>query len=297
MSNYPQIDYTRISPNKSSRKGNAIRKITPHYCACDASLEGLGNGFAAASRRASSNYGIDKFGRVGLFVPEEEAAWTSSNLDNDRQAVTIEVANFPDSSISQAAWDRLIDLCVDVCRRNGIPGLTWTGDATGTLTVHRFFADTSCPGQWLFDRMPLLAAEVNARLQAPPEPAPIVWQPITVDGWWGRETSLRLKQIIAATWWPWIEQNDRIDHQWYENRQAACTGGWGYDRTLAGDDAIRCLQALTGQTQDGIWGPETCRSVQYQLGTVVDGVLDGPSPAVRKLQENMCRGFLWVPRP
>lgn len=297
MSNYPYIDYCRISPNRSSRKGNKIRKITPHYCACNATLEGLGNGFAAPARKASANYGIDEYGRVGMYVQESDAAWTSSNLGNDRQAVTIEVANYPDSSVSAAAWDRLVDLCVDICRRNEIPCLTWTGGPDGTLTTHNMFADTSCPGPYLFSRMQELASIVNARLNPPaPQPGPAgPWTPIATDGWWGRETTLRLKQIIAATWWPWMEVNDRIDHQWPANRQKAATTGWGYDQSLAGDDAIRCLQALTGQVQDGILGPATISAVQYQLYTPVDGRLDGPSTAVKRLQENMCQGFLWVP--
>lgn len=295
MSNSSFVEYTRISPNRSSRRGNAIRKITPHYAGCNASLEGLGNGFASPARRASSNYGIDEYGRVGMFVPEEEAAWTSSNLGNDRQAITIEVANYPDSSVSEAAWNRLIDLCVDICIRNNIPGLTWTGGPDGTLTTHNMFADTSCPGAYLFGRMQELAAIVNSRLQQPgPTPAG-PWTPIKVDGYWGRETTLRLKQIIAATWWPWIEVNDRVDHQWPANKQPACVGGWGYDKTLLGDDCIRCLQALTGQVQDGIMGPATISAMQYQLCTPVDGRLDAGSTAVRKLQENMCKGFLWVP--
>ena len=175
MSNSSLVNHMHLSPNKSSRNGNKIRKITPHHMAGNLSVETCGNVFAPSSRQASANYGIGTDGRVGLYVDESERAWTSSNAANDRQAVTIEVANDEISGnwhVSDAAWNKLVDLCVDICQRNGIPELIWTGDANGTLTCHRMFAATSCPGGYLDSRMQELANVVNARLKGGTAPSP-----------------------------------------------------------------------------------------------------------------------------
>lgn len=175
MSNSPLVNYTRISPNRSSRKGNKISKITIHHMAGNLSVETCGNVFAPSSRQASSNYGIGSDGRVGMYVEEHERAWTSSNGNNDRKAVTIEVANnqlAPNWTVSDAAWNKLIELCVDICRRNGIDKLVWTGDANGNLTTHDMFANTNCPGPYLKPRMGDIANYVNNILSGNSNSAP-----------------------------------------------------------------------------------------------------------------------------
>lgn len=167
MSNSPLTSYTRISPNSSTRGGNKIRKITVHHMAGNLTVETCGNVFSTPSRQASSNYGIGTDGRIGLYVPEDRAAWTSSSYANDSQAVTMEVANSSvggDWPVSDRAWRSLVDLCVDICKRNGIPKLVWTGGPSGTLTCHYMFSSTGCPGPYLKERMQRLANEVNAIL-------------------------------------------------------------------------------------------------------------------------------------
>lgn len=157
--------YTKISPNKSTRT-KKICKITPHHMAGNLSIETCGNVFAPSSRQASSNYGIGSDGRIGCYVPEEYRAWTSSNAANDQQAITIEVANSSTGGnwpVSDAAWNSLVDLCVDICKRYNFT-LSWTGDANGSLTNHDMFANTNCPGPYLKSRMAELANTVNARL-------------------------------------------------------------------------------------------------------------------------------------
>lgn len=169
MSNSPLVSYTRISPNKSARTA-PISKITIHHCAVvNASLVGLGNGFAQTSRKASSNYGIDSNGKVGMYVEEKDRAWTSSNTANDNVAVTIEVANSkgaPNWEVSDKALSALIDLCVDICKRNNITELNYTGDKNGNLTIHKFFANTGCPGAYLESKLTYICDEVNKRLSA-----------------------------------------------------------------------------------------------------------------------------------
>lgn len=167
MSNSPLVSYTRISPNKKPRTAKIIG-ITPHHTAGVISVEGLGAEFAKPERRASSNYGIGNDGRIGMYVPEDYRAWTSNSTANDNTHITIEVSNCEVGGqwrISDAAWDSLVALCVDICRRNGIDKLTYTGDTRGNLTMHKMFAATSCPGPYLGGRFPELAATVNKILR------------------------------------------------------------------------------------------------------------------------------------
>lgn len=172
MSNSALVQYVRISPNSNNPRNMPISKITIHHVAGKASIETLGAIFASTAREASSNYGIGIDGRVGMFVEEQNRAWTSSSKANDNQAITIEVANDQiggDWHISDKVLEVTINLCVDICKRNGIERLNFTGDATGNLTQHNYFAATDCPGAYLKSKFPYIAEEVNKRLA--PEPA------------------------------------------------------------------------------------------------------------------------------
>jgi len=168
MSNSSLVNYTKISPNSNNPRNSAIKKITIHHMAGNLSVETCGNIFANSSRKASSNYGIGSDGRVGMYVEEKNRSWCSSNANNDHQAITIEVANDGGAStnwhVSDTALAKLIDLCVDICKRNGIDKLNYTGDASGNLTRHNMFAITTCPGGYLQSKFPYIAEEVNKRL-------------------------------------------------------------------------------------------------------------------------------------
>lgn len=179
MSNSSLISYTKISPNRTSPRRQPIRKITIHHMAGNLTVEQCGVVFAPTSRRASSNYGIGTDGRIGMYVEEKDRAWTSSSPDNDNQAVTIEVANNtlgPNWTVSDKAMTSLIDLCVDICKRNGIQRLNFTGDKTGNLTMHCYFKSTLCPGPYLKSKFPYIASEVNKRLGAEAAPEPFIVQ-------------------------------------------------------------------------------------------------------------------------
>ena len=175
MSNSKYVEYTRLSPNCSERTA-PITKITIHHMAVvNGTLEGVGARFADRNSCASANYGIDSNGKVALYVPEDKRAWTSSNSENDNTAVTIEVANSaagPDWPVSGKAYAKLIDLCVDICQRNGIKELVYNGTKYGTLTRHNMFTSTACPGPYLQARFPEIAEMVNRRLYADLEPTP-----------------------------------------------------------------------------------------------------------------------------
>lgn len=291
MSNSSMVSYTRLSPNHYRGRAYKITKITPHYMYGNLSIETCGSVFAPASRRASSNYGIGSDGRIGMYVEEKNAAWTSSNWDNDNRAVTIECANLPDSSLTDACWRSLVDLCVDICRRNGIPELIYTGGRDGNLTRHNMFADTSCPGPWLQARLPRLAQEVNARLKGDDDGEQE--RGLSVDGYWGTTTITALQSHLRAHGHPEVVVDGEIWHQWPANRQNGCTTGWQYDYSQHGSPCIKALQQELHVDDDGILGRDTIKALQRKLGTPVDGVLDGPSTAVRKLQENLNRGILW----
>ena len=174
MSNSSLVSYTKLSPNCDHPRNHAIDNITNHHMAGDLSVETCGNLFANPNREASANYGIGSDGRVGLYVDEGDRAWASASPSNDNRAVNIEVANCAtggDWPVSSAAYNKLIDLCVDICQRNGIKTLNYTGDADGNLTEHRMFMPTACPGPYLHERMPQIAAAVKARLGAAEVPA------------------------------------------------------------------------------------------------------------------------------
>lgn len=168
------VSYTKISPNKNVNRQNAtynpsgkITKITPHHMAGNLSVETCGNVFAPTSRGASSNYGIGSDGRIAMYVEEKDRSWCSSSPANDYNAVTIEVANDVIGGnwhVSDAAFNSLVKLCVDICKRNGIEKLVYTGDSSGNLTKHKMFAATSCPGPYLESKFPELAERVNAEL-------------------------------------------------------------------------------------------------------------------------------------
>lgn len=139
--------------------------------AANSSVESCGEWFANKNSQASANYGIGSDGRIALYVDESDRAWTSGSYDNDHQAVTIEVANCsggPEWKVSEVALYSLVRLCADICERNGIRKLEYTGDSSGNLTLHKFFRPTLCPGPYLESRMPWIAKQVNERLDSTP---------------------------------------------------------------------------------------------------------------------------------
>lgn len=175
MSNSELVEYTLISPNKTSPRNHVIDTITIHCTAGQVTAESLGNIFFNPSRKASSNYGIDKDGRVGLYCDEADRSWCSSNRDNDMRAVTIEVSsdNKDPYKVNDVAFNKLIDLVTDICRRNNIKYLVWSDNKEDriyhknncNMTVHRDFANKACPGDYLYNRMGEIANLVNSRLQ------------------------------------------------------------------------------------------------------------------------------------
>ena len=220
MSNSSLVNCTVLSPNHSGKRTHAIDRITPHCVVGQLSAESIGGCFTSPSRQASCNYGIGPDGRVCLIVDEANRSWCSSSSANDQRAVTIEVASDSTApyAFKDAAYNKLVDLCVDICQRNGKTVLLWIDNKEKALaynpksnemllTVHRWFANKSCPGDWMYERMGQLATTVTARLggvtiqpvvPAPtPVPAPAPSEPQKVELKEGDVIKLK----AGATYW------------------------------------------------------------------------------------------------
>lgn len=196
MSNSKLISYTKYSPNHSGTRTHAIDRITPHCVVGQCSVETLGALFAQPGRQASCQYGIGADGRIGLYVDEANRSWCSSSNANDQRAVTIECASdtVAPYAFRDVVYQSLIKLCVDICQRNGKKKLLWLGDKAKTmaytpasnemiLTVHRWFANKSCPGDWMYARMGDLAEKVTAQLNASATRYKVGWNQ-DAGGWW-----------------------------------------------------------------------------------------------------------------
>ena len=177
MSNSSLVSCTMLSPNHSGKRKSAIDRITIHCVVGQLSAESIGNCFKLPSRNASCNYGIGREGRVVLVVDEANRSWCSSSSSNDNRAVTIECASdlYSPYAFNSVVFDKLVDLCVDICKRNGKSKLLWIDDKYKALaykpkdnemliTVHRWFANKECPGNWLMSKMGILESRVNKKL-------------------------------------------------------------------------------------------------------------------------------------
>lgn len=171
------VDVTVKSPNHSGQRNHKIDRITPHCVVGQLTASSIGGCFTSSNRQASCNYGIGSDNKVCLIVDEVNRSWCSSNSANDNRAITIECAS--DSThpyaFKDSVYKKLVELCIDICKRNGLKKVVWISDKTKALayspadgecqlTVHRWFANKSCPGDWMFQRMGQLADDINAGL-------------------------------------------------------------------------------------------------------------------------------------
>ena len=198
MSNSKLVSYTKLSPNNSGARQHKIDRISPHCVVAQWTAEQIGVWFAQPSAKASSNYGIGKDGKIGMYVEEKNRSWCTSSSANDNRAVTIECASdtFHPYAMTNAVFESLVKLCADICKRNGKTKLLWIPDKNKALnyvpastemliTVHRWFANKACPGDWLYNRLAELANRVNALLGTANAPtvnpsAPTTFKPYVV---------------------------------------------------------------------------------------------------------------------
>lgn len=175
MSNSSLVTYTNITKTqKTSPRTHAIDTITIHCVVGQWTAKQICDYFANADRNASCNYGVGKDGSIGLCVDEADRSWCSSNAANDHRAITIEVASDTTDpyAITDAAYNAVIDLCADICKRNGIAKLVWSTNKTErvnhtngvNMTCHRDFANKACPGDYIYNREGAIAEAVNKKL-------------------------------------------------------------------------------------------------------------------------------------
>ena len=173
MSNSSLASYKKISPHKNSPRNHAIDTITIHCYVGQVSVESAGSWFSNPNAKCSCNYVIGSDGRIGLIVDEGDRSWCTSSSSNDNRAVTIECASDKTEpyAVNSKVYASLINLITDICKRNNIKELKWEGDknligqvSKQNMTVHRWFANKSCPGEYLYSRHGQIASEVNKRL-------------------------------------------------------------------------------------------------------------------------------------
>ena len=173
-SNSSLTTVTVLSPNHSGQRNHEIDTITIHCVVGQLTAKRIGEIFQSETKKASSNYGIGYDGSIGLYVEEQNRSWCSSSASNDNRAVTIEVASDKTEpyAVTDKAYDALINLVADICKRNGIKELKWKADKSligqvdkQNMTVHCWFANKSCPGTYLYERHSQIAKEVNVKLK------------------------------------------------------------------------------------------------------------------------------------
>lgn len=251
MSNSPFVNYTKISPNRTSGRSHKIDTITIHCVVGQCSVETLGEIFAPTSRKASSNYGVGKDGRIGMYVEEKDRSWCSSSSANDNRAVTIEVASDITSpyAVTDKAYYSLVRLVADICKRNGIKKLLWKNDKSligqvdkQNMTLHMWFANKDCPGYYLRSHHYDIANRVNAILDGSAKP-------ILFYGMRGsdvKELQTKLVKLKVASFTP--------------------DGIWGA-KTEA---AVKAYQIKKFGKSDGMVGKNTWAAIEEDLGEVTE---------------------------
>lgn len=318
MSNSSLVNYTKISPNRTSPRNHAIDRITIHHMAGNLSVETCGNVFAPSSRQASSNYGIDSDGRVGMYVEEKDRSWCSSNKANDHRAVTIEVADDVIGNgwhSSDKAMNKLVELCADICRRNGIARLNYTGDTNGNLTMHKWFAATDCPGAYLESKFPWIAEQVNKILAGGTADnvgssntniaqdttqsldGYSVGDYVTVSTYYSSSTDPISKAIAPKSWV--CKQITKIlpgSHNPYllGNGFAWCNKGDIRGKgDLTGNQNKPAASTNSKISVDGLWGTNTTKKAQAVFGTGSDGIVSNQLSCYKGICAGVVSSFQW----
>ena len=279
--NSPMVSYTKLSPNHSGQRTHSIDRITPHCVVGQCSVETLGNIFLPVSRQASSNYGIGPDGRVGMYVEEKNRSWCSSSNANDQRAVTIECASDTTEpyAFRDVVYQTLIKLCVDICKRNGKTKLLWLGDKAKTLnynpkpdemvlTVHRWFANKSCPGNWMYARMGDLAKKVTVALGGDTKPIkPVkpsatikVGDLVTITGSTYYNGKSIPKWVKGKNWYVLQTDGARVVIDKSEDgKNAICSPVNAADLQLVNAKPGKTVDELAREVIRGLWGNGTER--------------------------------------
>lgn len=262
MSNSPLVNYVKLSPHYDSRDGKKITDITIHHMAGNLTVEQCGQVFQ--TRPASSNYGIGTDGRVGMYVEEKYASWANSNFASNQRSITIELANDRTGGnwhVSDTAINKCIELCVDICRRNGIPRLNFTGNTNGNLTAHRMFTATACPGDYLYSKFNYIATEVNKQLGQGDGK-------LVVDGYFGELSTMKLQKMLGIVQDGWVGGQTEPCRP-YLFRWTTARYNDGYTGSTTVDRLQRYIKnrGFAVGTIDGLCGKNTVTGIQRFLNS------------------------------
>lgn len=166
MSRSGLVTYTDITSHKSKgRGGKKIDKIFVHHMAGSLTVKQCGNVFR--QNQASAHYGVNGK-NIGCYVDEKDTAWHCGNWNYNQRSIGIELANDQGSSgkwhVSDKTIETAIKLIADICKRNGIEEIRYTGDLSGNLCMHCWVCSTACPGTYLKGKFRYIADEVNKLL-------------------------------------------------------------------------------------------------------------------------------------
>ena len=303
MSNSSLVNYTKISPHKNSPRNHKIDTITIHCVVGQCSVETLGNVFSG-SRDVSANYGVGYDGKIGMYVEEKDRSWCSSSYSNDHRAITIEVASDTTApyKVNDKAYAALINLVADICKRNGIKKLMWKNDKSligqvdkQNMTVHRWFASTACPGDYLMSKMGDIANKVNEKLGVNKSDITLYKK----DGkWWympdGKTVDKTFVGLAKNQYGWWYVKNGTIDFS-YNGTADNQYGTWNVKngkvttqvkempvlKNGSNSEVVKTLQKKLNAkgyklTVDGIFGEKTLLAVkdfQNKNGLEVDGIV------------------------
>ena len=251
------------SPNHSGKRVYPLTRVSVHCVVGQCYAKSLGDLFADAGFEASSNYGIGFDGKIGQYLPESYRSWCTSSYDNDNRAITIEVASdtFHPYKVTQAAYDALIKLLVDICKRNGKKKVIWFGDKSKSLsyqpksdellmTVHRWFANKACPGDYLYDLHPQIAAQVNKQLGGTTvttarktETATLTFNYLALSGYTNVPAQVKMLQRLLRD----------IRYKGKDGKELTINSKFDANT----DYAVRAFQKKNKLTVDGIVGPAT----------------------------------------
>ncbi len=274
MSSLAQGAYIAHSNNyQKGRNGNKICKFTPHIMAGILTGKQCAvNIFQKPNRIASANYCIGNDGDIVCNVYEEDRAYTSSSRSNDNQAITVEVSNCEyggDWKISDAAWNSLVKLAVDVCRRYGFR-LVYDGTPNGSLTRHNMFANTSCPGKYLQSRFQELADTVNAQLDGESTPTPAPTPSVS------KSNEELANEVIAGKWGNGDDRKNRLTSAGYNYSAVQSI----VNQKLSGGSStpkptLKSNETIAQEVINGTWGNGADRknrltAAGYDYSTIQD---------------------------
>ena len=321
MSNSSLVSFTQISPNRTVMRNHEIDTITIHCVVGQASVEALGTLFAQPNKKASSNYGIGYDGRVGMYVEEKDRSWCSSNSENDNRAITIECASDTEHpyAINDKVYKTLIELCVDICKRNGIPELRWRADKgligqvdKQNMTVHRWFSNKSCPGEYIYSRLGQIASEVNRQLKVKS-----ALYKVMVGTYQNYQYAAKMTQDLAkANYLSFVTEVDGVYYAQigaYMNADLADTMAKnlrndGFAAKILSDNAKptpdKSIDELAKEVIQGLWGSGEERkakltqagydydAVQKRVNEMIMGTDTTPDKSIDELAKEVIQG-LW----